>query len=153
MTNPKILPKQILRKIIKNLILRPQAIRSRYPTHTRHLMHIHQRPRPREEGIFLPIQKHHTGDDTDVMLPSMTELVPPFSLDDFAAVDFINGPHVRVCFVEEDGLEYVVVVWDGVFRSLVVHAELVLVVCAVKGHFDFLHVFRVRVRVVHWSVT
>ena len=55
-------------------------------------------------------------------------------------------------FVEEDGLEDVLIVRDGSFVGGVVHAELMLVVCAVEGHFDFLHVFGVGVGVVHGSV-
>ena len=153
MTNPQILPKQILRKIIKLDILRPQPIRRRYPTHTRHLMHINQRPTPRKERVFLAIQEHHTRNDADVVLPSMTELVPPFAFDDFVGIDLIDGPEVGVAVVEEDGLENVVVVGDGGLIGVVIHPELVLVICAVKGHFDFLHVFGVGVRVVHRSET
>ena len=55
MTNPKILLKKILRKIVKFHILGPQPIRRRNPTHTRHLMHINQRPTPRKEGVFLAV--------------------------------------------------------------------------------------------------
>ena len=79
--------------------------------------------------------------------------MPPFSFDDFGGVDLIDGPEVGVAGVEEDGLEDVVVVRDGGFIGIVIHPELVLVVCAVKGHFDFVHVFGVGMRVVHWSVT
>lgn len=64
----------------------------------------------------------------------------------------IDGPEVGVAVVEEDGLEDVILVGDRGFGGIVVHAELVLVVCAVEGHFDFRHVFGVRVRVVHGSV-
>ena len=83
----------------------------------------------------------------------MTELVPPFSFDYFIRVDLIDGPEVGVAIVEEDGLEDVVVVGDGGFIGVMIHPELVLVVCAVEGHFDLLHVFGVGVRVVHWSET
>ena len=83
----------------------------------------------------------------------MTELVPPFAFYDFGRIDLIDGPEVGVAFVEEDGLEDVVVVGDGGFVGVVIHPELVLVVCAVEGHFDFLHVFGVGVRVVHGSET
>ena len=85
------------------------------------------------------------------MLPAMTELVPPFSLDDSRRVDLIDGPEVGVSIIEEDGLEDVIFVGDGGFGGIVVHAELVLVVCAVEGHFDFRHVFGIGVRVVHGS--
>ena len=152
MTNPKILPKQILREIIELHILRPQPIRRRNPTHTRHLMHIHQRPTTRKECVFLAIQEHHTGNNTHIMLPAVAELVPPFSLYDGRRVDLIDGPEVGVAGVEEDGLEDVIVIGDGGFIGIVIHAELVLVVCAVEGHFDFVHVFGVGVRVVHGSV-
>ena len=46
-------------------------------------------------------------------------------------------------FVEEDGLEDVVVVGDGGFVGVVIQAELVLVVGAVECHFNLLHVFGV----------
>lgn len=85
------------------------------------------------------------------MLPAMAQLVPPFSLDDGRRVDLIDGPEVRVAVVEEDGLEDVVFVGDGGFGGVVIHAELVLVVGAVEGHFDFGHIFGVGVRVVHGS--
>ena len=83
----------------------------------------------------------------------MTELVPPFPFDDFVGIDLIDGPEVGVAFVKEDGLEDVVVVGDGGFVGVVIHPELVLVVCAVEGHFNFLHVFGVGMRVVHGSET
>ena len=86
------------------------------------------------------------------MLPAVAELVPPFSLYDGGRVNLIDGPEVGVAGVEEDGLEDVIVVGDGGFVCVVIHAELVLVVCAVEGHFDFVHVFGVGVRVVHGSV-
>ena len=60
---------------------------------------------------------------------------------------------MALAFVEEDRLEDVLLVRDGSFVGGMVHAELMLVVGAVKGHFDLLHVFRVRVRVVHGSVS
>ena len=83
----------------------------------------------------------------------MTQLVPPFPLNYFVRVDLIDRPEVRVACVKEDGLEDVVVVGDGGFSGIVIHAELVLVVCAVEGHFNLLHVFGVRMSVVHRSVT
>ena len=86
------------------------------------------------------------------MLPAMAELMPPFSLYDSRRVDLIDGPEVGVSVIEEDRLEDVVVVGDGGFGGIVVHAELVLVVCAVEGHFNFGHVFGVGVCVVHGSV-
>ena len=85
------------------------------------------------------------------MLPAMAQLVPPFPLDDGGRVDLIDGPEVGVAVVEEDGLKDVILVGDGGFGGIVVEAELVLVVCAVEGHFDFGHVFGVGVRVVHGS--
>ena len=93
------------------------------------------------------------------MLPSMSQLMPPLPFNDFGLVNLIDGPQMRVCFVEEDTLEDVVFVgdrgfvWGGVPAVDGVLAELVLVVCAIKGHFDLVHVFFVAVGVVHGSVT
>ena len=83
----------------------------------------------------------------------MAELVPPFPFDYFVRVDLIDGPEVGVAIVEEDGLEDVVVVGDGGFVGVVIHTELVLVICAVESHFDLLHIFGIGVRVVHGSET
>lgn len=87
------------------------------------------------------------------MLPSMTELMPPFAFYDFGLVDLVDGPEVAVGFVEEDGLEDVLVIGDRSFIGVVVHAKLMLIICAVKGHFDLLHVLWVGVGVIHGSVT
>lgn len=86
------------------------------------------------------------------MLPAMAELMPPFTTDDLALVDLVNRPQVAVGLVQENRLEDVVFVWHGGRGGVVVHAELVLVVGAVKGHFNLLRVFGVRVRVVHRAV-
>jgi len=153
MTNPQILLKQVLRKLIKPLVLRPQPVRSCNPTHTSHFMHIDQRPTPRKERVILPIQEHHSRYNPYIMLPSVAQLVPPFTLDDLGFVDLVDSPEVGVGFVEEDGLEDMLVVFDGCFVCAVVLSKLVLVVCAVEGHFDLPHVFGIRVRVVHWSVS
>ena len=83
----------------------------------------------------------------------MSQLMPPFPFDNFIRVDLIDSPEVGVAFVKEDGLEDVVVVGDGWFVSVVIHPELVLVVCAVEGHLNLLHVFWVGMRVVHGSIT
>lgn len=158
MTNQQILLQQILREIVENHILRPQPIRRRDPTDTRHLMHIDQRPAARERGMRIPpgpIDEHHVGHHAHVMLPPMPELMPPFLLYDLGFVDLVDGPEVGVCLVEEDGLEDVVFVGDGGFTGsggaavCGILAELVLVVCAVEGHFDLVHVFRVGMGVVH----
>ena len=85
------------------------------------------------------------------MLPAVAELVPPFAADDFVGVDLVNSPEIFVRSVEEDRLEDVIFVRHGRFGSIVVLTELVLVVGAVEGHFDLLHVFGVGVRVVHWA--
>ena len=153
MANQQILLEQILRKFIEHLILRPQPIGRRNARHARHLMHIHERPTPREPGPSPSIEEHHPWHDTDVVLPPVPQLVPPFAADDLVRVDLVDGPEIAVVFVEEDGLEDVVLVVDGGFVGAVVLPELVLVVGAVEGHFDLLHVFRVGVRVVHGSVT
>ena len=58
-----------------------------------------------------------------------------------------------VRLVEEDGLEDVAVVRHGCFAAVLVHAELMLIVRAVKGHLDFLWILSVRVGVVHGSIT
>lgn len=92
MTDPQILLKQILREIIEFLILSSQPICSSYPAHTRHLMHIHQRPGSSEEGAVLAIQEHHAGYDAHVVLPSVAQLMPPFRLDDFGFVNVVYGP-------------------------------------------------------------
>ena len=86
------------------------------------------------------------------MLPPMAELVPPLLLDDFALVDLIHGPQVLVRLVEEDGLEDVAVVRPRCFEAILVGSELVLVVCAVEGHLDFLGILRVAVSEIHGSV-
>ena len=83
----------------------------------------------------------------------MAQLVPPFPFDHLVGVDLIDRPEVGVAIVKEDGLEDVVVVGDWRFVGVVIHTELVLVVCAVKGHLDLVHVFWVGMRVVHRSVT
>lgn len=152
MTDPQILLEQILREVIKPLIIRPKPIRRRDPTHTRHLMHIHQRPAPRKPGPVLPIDEHHPRHDSHIMLPAMPELMPPLALNNFILVDLIDGPEIAVRLVQKDGLEDMVLVGYGRFVGVVVQPELVLVICAVERHFDFLHVLGVRMRVVHGSV-
>ena len=73
-------------------------------------MHINESPTAREPSPITAIEEHHPGDDADVVLPSVTELMPPFAADDFVRVDLVDGPEVLVVFVEEDGLEDVVLV-------------------------------------------
>lgn len=62
--------------------------------------------------------------------------MPPFPLDDLALVNLVNGPQMAVRLVEENGLEDVMLIGNrSVFVVIVgvtVHAELVLVVGAVK---------------------
>ena len=103
------------------------------------------------------INEHHIRHHAHIVLPAMSQLVPPFSLNDFRFVDLVDGPEVGVILVEEDGLEDVVFVGDGRFmgrwRRGRVLAELMLVICAIKGHFDLVHVFRVGMRIIHWSKT
>lgn len=115
-------------------------------------MHIDQGPTPRKQRTILPIQKHHARHNPHIMLPAMAELMPPFALDDFGFVDLVDSPKVGVGFVEENGLEDVLIVFNGGFVCAVVLTELVLVIGAIKRHFDLLHVFGVGVRVIHWSV-
>ena len=143
MANQQILLEQILRKVVEDLILGPQPIRSRNATHTRHLVHVDQRPAPGEPGAVLAVDEHHPRHDADVMLPAMAELMPPLAFDDFRFVDLVDGPKVFVSFIEEDGLEDVLLVGHGRFVRVMVHAELVLVVSAVKGHFYLCHIFGV----------
>lgn len=152
MTDPKILLKQFLSEIIKLLILRPQSVRRRDTTHTRHFMHVHQCPTARKERVVLAINEHHAWHDPYVMLPAVAQLMPPLPFDDLRLINLVDGPEIRVGFVEEDGLENVIVVGDGCFVCVVVHAELVLVVCTIEGHFDLCHVLGVRMCVVHGSV-
>jgi len=78
--------------------------------------------------------------------------VPPFTLDDLGFVDLVDSPEVGVGFVEEDGLEDMLVVFDGCFVCAVVLSKLVLVVSAVESHFDLVHIFGVGMRVIHWSI-
>lgn len=120
MTNQQILLQQLLRKVVKNLILSPQPPRRRDPTHARHLMHIHQRPTARERRPGGParfIDEHHIRHDAHIMLPAMPELMPPFAFDNLGFVDLVNGPEVGIGLVEEDGLEDVVFVGDGGFMG------------------------------------
>ena len=84
------------------------------------------------------------------MLPPVSKLMPPVLLDDFVLVDLVDCPQVPLLFVEEDCLVY----WLQrlcVVSVFLCMAELVLVVGAVKGHFDQAWVVLVRVCVVHWS--
>lgn len=83
------------------------------------------------------------------MLPAMAELMPPFAPDDLALVDLVDCPQVAVGFVQENRLEDVVFVRHRGRRGVVVHAELVLVVGAIEGHFNLLRIFGVRMRVIH----
>jgi hypothetical protein len=46
------------------------------------------------------------------MLPSVTELVPPFPLYNLTLIDFVNGPELFISLIEEYTLEYVLVVGD-----------------------------------------
>lgn len=90
------------------------------------------------------------------MLPSVPQLMPPLPLYDLRFIDLIYGPEMGVFFIQEDRLEDVVFIGDGGFvwgrGFLGVLTELVLVICAVEGHFDFMHVFFVGVGVIHWSI-
>lgn len=153
MAYPKILLEQILCEVIKDLILSSQSVCRRNAAHTGHLMHVDQRPAACEPCAVLAIDEHHAWHNADVMLPTMTKLMPPFAFYDLGLVDLVDGPEVFVVFVEEDGLEDVLVVGYGRFVCVMVHAELMLVVGAVERHLYFLHVFWVGVGVVHWSVT
>ena len=150
--DPEILLEQILSKVIESFILRPEPIRRRDAAHARHLVHVDQRPAAGEEGVVFAVDEHHAGHDAHVVLPAVAELMPPFALDDLGLVDFVNGPEVRVGFVEEDGLEDVVFVGDRGFVRVLVHAELMLIVGAVERHLDLVHVFGVGMCVVHRSV-
>ncbi len=152
MTDQQILLEQILSKVVETAVLGPQPPRGCDPAHARHLVHIHQRPAAREPRAPPPLQEHHPRHHAHVVLPAVAQLVPPFSLDDRGGGDLVDGPEVAVVGVEEDGLEDVLVVRLGGHGGVVVLPELVLVVCAVEGHFDLLHVRRVRVRVVHGAV-
>ena len=105
-----------------------------------------------EPSVVLAVDEHHAGNDTDVVLPPVTQLMPPFAFDDFAFVDLVNSPEIPVGLVEEDGLKDVLVVRNRRLIGIVVHAELMLVVGAVECHFDFFPVLWIGVCVVHGSV-
>ena len=94
MTDPEILLEQILREIVKALIIRPESIGGRDAAHARHFVHVDQGPTAGEEGVILAVDEHHARDDADVVLPAVTELVPPFAFDDFGLVDLVDGPEV-----------------------------------------------------------
>ena len=115
-------------------------------------MHINQGPAPRKHRAVFPIQKHHPRHDAYVVLPAVPKLVPPLAFYDLRLVDLVDGPEVGMGFVEENGLEDVLVVRLRRLICVLVFAELMLVVCAVEGHFDLGHVLRVGVRVVHGAV-
>lgn len=92
----------------------------------------HKRPTPGKPRAILPIDPHHARDNPRIVLPAMTQLMPPFLFDDLVGGNFVDGPGVAVGGVEEDGLEDVGFVGDGGGRGGVVLTELVLVVCAAR---------------------
>ena len=59
---------------------------------------------------------------------------------------------MTVRLVQEYRLEDMVLVRYRRFIGIVIHPELMLVICAIECHLDFVWVFRVAVRVVHGSV-
>lgn len=77
------------------------------------------------------------------MLPPMPQLMPPLLFNHLALVNLVDRPEVPVALVEEYRLEYMLVVRYGCLVRAVVHAELVLIVAAVEGHFDLFGVFGV----------
>lgn len=98
------------------------------------------------------MEEHHAGDDAEVVLPAVAELVPPVGLYDLGLVDVADGPEVALLLVEEYGLV------DGVVAAVAAAAavllgvgvfELVLVVAAVEAHFYAAGVGFVGVGVVH----
>ena len=136
----KVFLQQLLRKVIKDLIVGAQTVRSRDTGHTCHFVHVDQGPAPCEDGPVLPIEEHHVGHHPHVMLPPVTELVPPLLLNHFGLVNLIDRPQLPVALVEEDGLKDVVFIGDRGLLRLVVFAELVLVVGTVERHLDLRHV-------------
>lgn len=92
MDQAQVFPHQILREPIKRHVLGPQPIRRRDAAHTRHLVHVHQRPGAGIQGGVLAIDEHHAGHDADVMLPPVTELVPPLLENDLVFGDMVGGP-------------------------------------------------------------
>lgn len=113
----------------------------------------HQGPRSCKQGVVLPVDKHHPRDYPCVMLPSVAQLMPPFSLNHLALVDLINRPQVAVGLIQKNALEDMTVIRDWRSISIMVHAELMLVVCAVERHLNLLWVFCVGVRIVHGPIT
>ena len=81
----------------------------------------------------------------------MAQLMPPLALDDLLFIDPIHGPQMALRLVQKDALENVSLVLHRRLVCAVVLPELMLVICAIKGHFDLLRIRGVRVRVVHWS--
>ena len=77
--------------------------------------------------------------------------MPPFSFNYLALIDFINCPELLVTFIQENALENVVLELNGCYFSVMIYAELVLVVRAIKGHLDLSGVPGVRLREIHRS--
>ena len=79
----------------------------------------------------------------------MAKLMPPIFLHNLVLADLINGPEMTAVFAEKDGLK------DGLLKRLrrhlgvLVHAELVQVVCAVEAHLDLARILVVAVGKVH----
>lgn len=113
-----------------------------------------QSPRPSKISILLPINKHHPGYHPHIMLPPMSQLMPPFLLNNLALVNLVNSPQMSIILIKKNRLEDVILIRDR--RGFVVPiarfgAKLVLVIGAVECHFDFGWVFRVGMGVVHGS--
>ena len=109
----------------------------------------HQCPTPRKPGPILPIDEHHVRYNPHIMLPPMSQLMPPLLLNHLALVNLINRPHMPVALIQENALKDMILVWYGRFIRIVIQSELMLVVGAIERHLDLVRVLGVGVRVVH----
>lgn len=56
--------------------------------------------------------------------------MPPFLFDNFVWINLVHGPHFTVGLVEEDTLEYVVLVFYWCYFGIMIHPKLMLIVRA-----------------------
>lgn len=92
MRKKQILSKEILGKIIEFYILGAKAIGSGNSRHARQFVHIYQSPWSRKERLLPAIDPHHARHHTDIVLPSMSELMPPLFFDNLIFIDLFDCP-------------------------------------------------------------
>ena len=85
------------------------------------------------------------------MLPAMAELVPPLALNDLLFINPIHGPQMPLRLIQKDALKNMSLVLHRRFVRAMVLPKLMLIVGAIKRHFDLLRIRGIRVRVVHGS--